>query len=379
MTTNANTARREREPSLNPDDELTPGELAYADGGDTAGLVKEGVQIGDAPVAAPAQGDSAEAKAPSATAAEPAAAAEPHADDDDAEPEIDPKTNRPRQRGRWVAKKALDEARAEIKQLRADGAATKEQWARLEERFKVFQEAVTAPEAQEEPQEETLPDPEQDIFGYLKALAPRLDRRFADIDQRLGQVNQRNVAQDETADLMTRYTSDVNSFARENPDFMEAYRFLLGSRNAELEAAGYDDPVERIRLVNADEQALVSRALSRRSSPAQSLYALAKARGYAPKAAVGANGATAANGGGNAAANGAGNGAANTNQAAKPSAAEEIARVQRGQEASLSLSNVGGNRPQTGTTINDLLAMSDAEFKAFMRKNPDMVEQIAGR
>lgn len=366
MTTNPNTA------PLDPH-ALTPAELAYAQSGDTDALVKEGL-IQPEPVPQPQPAPQAVQPEPQQQTAEP---------DDEDQPELDTR-GRPKQRGQWVNKKALDAERAERQRLSQQLAERTEAWTRLEERFKVFQEALNAPEPREEEEaEEPLPDPEQDIIGFNRALAERMDRRFAQIsealngvNQQVGQVNEQSAAERQQNAMLTTYRQDAAAFAQQQPDFADAYRFLISSRNAELEAGGYSDPVERQRLIVADEQALVARSLQTKASPAERIYALAKARGYQVKVpANGANGATA---------NGAnGNGAApqpqpQPQQAPQPSVTEEIARLQKGQEAALSLSNVGGQRPQA-LTIEQIADMPQDQFNALMRKNPGMVEALLGK
>lgn len=342
-----------------PDDGLTAGERAYMQGGSTEGLAQEGVTI-EQPAPQPVEAPTApaDATAPPATP--------PVVDDDDDQPELDPTTGKPKKRGGWISKKAFDAEREERKRIAQELGSTRENWARLEERFKVFQEAALATAPQQEPTEQPLPDPEQDVFGYLKAIAERSEKRFSALDQRLGQVHEGVQARDESSELVTTYANDARRFAQNQPDFGHAYRWLMANRDAELQAAGYDDPNERLRLIAADEQAIVRKTLQARGSPAERVYALARARGYAPPAAP------------QAAAPGGAPAAAAPAPGARPTAAEEIARVQAGQNASLSLSNVGGGRPNNMSII-DLVNMPDEEFRQFARKNPNLLEQMAGK
>lgn len=344
---------------------LTPAELAYANsGGDVDALVKEGL--------IPEPGSEGEPPAPKPEEAEPQLAltpeppAEPEEED---QPELDPKTGKPKTRGRWVSKGALDAERKERQRLAQELNSTKENWARLEERFKVFQEALNTPEPEQEEFEEPLPDPEQDIIGFNRGLAARVERQFQRFDEALGGINQRlgqfgdqTAAEREQNQIVNAYRQDATAFTQRQPDFGEAYRYLISSRDIELQAAGYDDPAERNRLIMADEQALAVRALQAKASPAERVYALAKARGYkAP--------------------NGKPNGQQQQPALAapnQPNVTDEIARLQRGQEASLSLSNVGGGKPKA-LSIEDILAMPENVFRDFARKNPDLLEQMAGK
>lgn len=351
---------------------LTPAELAYMEsGGDTDELVKTGeLKPGERPVDEKLPDVPSPPLAPEAQAD---AGKPPATDSDDEEPDIDPKTERPKQKGRWVAKKALDEERNERQRLSQQLAEKSEQWARLEERFKVFQEALNTPDEPVEEPEPDLPDPEQDIIGFNRGLHTRYERRFArqenelqQLRDQLGQFNQETAAGREQNQLLNRYRMDAQTFAQKQPDFVDAYKFLISSRDAELQAAGYNDPLERQRLIVADEQALAQRALEGRASPAERLYALAKARGYQEAKTNGtATPAPASSAPAPAA-------------PAQPSVTDEIARLQKGQEAAMSLSNVGGQRTNA-LSIQDLINMPEGEFRAFARKNPALLEAMAGR
>lgn len=378
-----------RKIDLDPDD-MTEAELAFfQSGGDTAKLEADGFRPAEPPQPEPQAKPTPEPKPePEAKTVEPEKPAEPEADAEPDDSEFDQQTGKPKTRGKWVSKKALDAERSarkkrdeEFENQNREYGALREKWARLEERFSVFQDAlaVQQPEPEATKPEEELPDPEKDIFAFLKALPASLERKFdarlAPVEQRVGQVSEMTQAQRAEAQMLTNYQSDARRFVQAQPDFLNAYAFLVQQRDAELAAAGFADPQRRMQMIVADERDLVNGAFQANASPSERLYAMAKARGYvkqeAPQPQPAANGATN------------GNGAAPTpTPAAKPTAtetaAEEIARLQRGQDAALSLSNAGGNRSPS-ITIDDLVNMPDEDFRAFARKNPHLVDQMMGK
>lgn len=357
----------------NTDFEMTPAERHYAEtGGDTSELEKTG---GLQPNNGDQQQQPQQQDLPRLQLDNQPQQVET---DDDSEPDLDDKTGRPKQRGKWVSKKALDEARSELRELRQKSsneiATEREKWARLEERFKTFQEALAAPEPEPEEPEQPLPDPEQDIIGFNRGVWDRTQRGFQTLEQRLeqiaqqvGGINEHNTAAARTNEMVSAYRADAATFAQKQADFGDAYRFLISSRDAELQAAGYDNPAERQRLIVADEQALVARALQGQASPAERIYALAKARGYQIKAPANGNGQQRPNGNGR----------------LQPNVTEEIARAQAGQNAAMSLSNAGGGtRVTSGLSLDEIANMSDDQFRSFARKNPQAFaafEQMLGK
>src|SRR5438552_730179 len=111
------------------------------------------------------------------------------------------------------------------------------------------------------------------------------------------------------APLNPAYLADAQAFVERNPDFIAGYRHLQHSRDQELALAGHDDPAIRLEIIKAEERDIVIRALHGGASPAERIYALAKARGYRGEAGR---------------------------------SAERIETIQRGQAAAKSLSSVGG-------------------------------------
>lgn len=249
-------------------------------------------------------------------------------------------------------------------------AAEREKWARLDERLRLFREATEQPDPAAQPK--VKPDREADPFGYMAWQDEQMEALRSRLDQFTAQTQERDAA----VELTNAFRNDAAAYTRTNPDFWEsgqnardgAYHFLMKSRDAELQAAGYTNPQDRMNIIAADERDIVARAFHARQQnpnapgPAQVLYNLAVARGYQKRAAPQPNGA--ANGAsGNGAANGTGNGAART---PPPMAGEtvtsQVQSIQRGQAASRSLSTAGGAPPPQGIDLAQIADMSDAEY-----------------
>ncbi len=346
------------------DEGLTQGEVDYLTSGGkkTEGLTPPAE--GDA-AATPAEPEKpAQAAEPEKPAqAEPAKPAAEPIEEDDPEPAKDspfyPQWKREKTRRQELQRelKARDDS---IAAERATTQAERERWARLDERLRVFQQAVEPEPAKPA----TPPDPESDPFGYMRWLGEQVTGLAGRTDQVTTSVQERDAA----IELRDMYLEDARSFATRQPDFggpQGAYKWLMANRDAELQAAGYTDPAERTRIINLDERDIVARALTARQTnpnaagPAQIIYGLAKARGFQTPAPQQGNGAARP-----------GNGAAAqpppaTAAPPAPSVTQQVEAIQRGQAASRSLSSAGGAPAPTGIDLAKLADMDDGEYLAW--------------
>ncbi len=181
---------------------------------------------------------------------------------------------------------ARDRDLAELDRLREIAA-------RQDERLRIFGEAMQEAAA---PQPRPKPDREADPFAYMAWLEEQLEGLRPQVDALRRQTQER----DAFAALQSAYVNDARAFASRTPDFPLAYNWLMQNRDAELAAAGYNDPGQRMRIIALDERDIVARALQARQSPAQVIYGLARARGFRgaqAAAAAGQRGAAAPQGG----------------------------------------------------------------------------------
>lgn len=372
---------------------FTAAERAYfaSGGANTEGLLSNEP---DDDVAAPEPAPSP-SPAPAPAAAEPAPAPAPAAKEPEAPEDLDTiarvnrsKTGRviPEENFRVVSSK-YKERGAKIKELeqqlaeretklkawdgeRAETEKLRERVARMDERLKLFSEALQ-PQEQQPAAPKPKPNKEEDIFAYSDWLENRVEQLAGALEEvkgQVGQVGQTVQERDDDAALSDAYRSDAVAFARDNQDFGQAYVHLNRVRDAMLESIGYADPKERAQIRQNEEKALVARALQAGKRPAEVIYGVAKSLGYTKAApAVDPAPAPAA----------APASAAPAPAPAAPSVTEEIERIQRGQVASRSLSS-GGGAPAPAMTVEQLANMPEAEFEQYARKNPLVVKALMG-
>lgn len=372
-------------------DALTAGEQAYLDssGQNTEGLITESVGAGAAVTellkpsaddtgkpspegaAKPGTDGKADAKADAKPGVTTDAKPEPKTEDDDTAADVhavDPQKPPP-QRVSYHKYRREEARRKEAEKALAD---LTERFTRGDERMKLLTEALTPKEDAKAEQDDLRPDPEKDIFAYIAWQ----DRRIAKLTDVVGKTTQAvddtrgTIQQRDAADgLKQTFQRDAVAFTQVAPDFLHAYNHMFHVRGAMLEDQGYSGDQIR-QIVAREERELVQRAVAAGKSPAEMIYQMAQRFGYqkqAPDAgnAVAKPAAETTNG----------NGAAAT-AAAKPSVTEEIARIKAGQEAGKTLSGAGG--AATDLSVAGLLAMSEDEFAALLRKSPGKVNALMG-
>lgn len=320
---------------------------AYERGDEAPAAPAGGAETAPAPEAAPAA-----PAAPEATAAAPGDVVDPEVEEGSAE----------ENKGKFVRHGAFHQERERRKAVERELAEYREKFARGDERLRLLSEAMQkAPQApaaaQAAPEPEAVPDPNEDIFGYVqhleKQLAAVANGHKEMTEAQKQQAEQTRAAEEQRA-IVGAYQQDIERYAASEPAFVEAYRHLVQGRVAELKLYGLSD-ADAIKQANADELAFVRSAVQRGLSPAEQAFALAKSRGFQPKAPAPAAAAAA--------------------PAETP--AERQTRIAAGQAASKSLSGAGGG-PAGEMTLEMLANMSEADFEAFAAKNPRKVEVLMG-
>ncbi len=318
-------------------DELTAEEQALFSGGE---------EHTEEPAAEPAEAPAEEAAAPAAP--ETNVETQESDDSDLADDDVMEDANR----GRFIRhgafhrerklRQAAEKQLAEYNERLSREAAER---ARIDERLRIMTQAMEAPQ-QPQPgqpghQETQVPNPDEDPFAYMRYLEGRIEQ----LNGNFTQVDQQFTAQQEYAQLKTAFVSDAQQYQTKQPDFLKAYTHLMQARDRELARLGRQDPQERARIVQQEEQMIVSECLRQGRSPSELIYELAKDRGYsvapAPAAAPAA--------------------------APKPSAVAQVAAIKRGQESAKSLGSAAGGATQPLTA--DVLAnMSEDEFDRVVSK-----------
>jgi hypothetical protein len=158
-------------------------------------------------------------------------------------------------------------ALARVQSLQAEHQAERISHARTGERLALLQQVLVEPAAAPAPPEPRL-TLEDDIFGYVRDLGQRVERREAE---------QAAVAAD--FDLRRTYSADLQRLAQTEPDVLEAYQHLMRGRDAEL-AIAIPDPDRRRQVIEDEERGLIRDCLARGTSPAETVYKFAQVRGY---------------------------------------------------------------------------------------------------
>jgi len=392
-----------RSPGWEPE-ELSPEELAYFNsrGNDTSGL-KISAEPAPTPAPTPAPAPAplepprpAETRAPVTPDSSPlvptpapAPAVNPDVVGADEDVDLDTLTVDSQgvmrdDKGRFVPHSALHKARERFKaeRNRADTAASelnqlRQTVATMEGRFSALmelQKPAPAAEAAPAPEpEDTPPDPQVDIFGFVAWQGRQIEKANKRIEQMetnatrqveevRGQVTEAN--------MMTHYKSDAQSFVAQKPEFVQAYRHLIDARNMELTLMGYENPAQRMEIINSEEKELVQTAYKQKRRPAEFIYNVSVARGFraptpapVPAAAAPAPAAPAPTP------------APAAPQPAAPAAtatpaalgAQHLANLAAARNAAATLSGSGGASGD-GVTMEMVAAMSEAEFEAFQNK-----------
>lgn len=262
-------------------------------------------------------------------------------------------------------KKKFEEFETARNADKAELAKEREMRTRIDERLKLFNEVI-APQADAKPEKPVRPNPEEDIFGYVKWLEDSHASELAELKGQIGQTAQ--TVHDTTAEtqLRTTYQASAQRFAQTNTDFGDAYNHVNKVRDAMLESIGYSDPQQRAQIRMDEERALVDQALRSGKDPAATIYGVAKSLGYVKAAPVAAAAAAIPAAATPAAA-----------ASAAPSVTEEVERIAKAQAASKSLSS-GGGAAVGPMTVETLANMTDSEFEAYARKNPKVVQELMG-
>lgn len=182
---------------------------------------------------------------------------------------------------------------------------------------------------QQQPAQPEIPDVDADPVGHFKAKHAQLERQMQTLAQPIE-------AQRQEAAFVAATKAAVAQFAATKPDYDDAYAHA---------ARGMDQLGDLLGVPRGNvERFFTAQALRAGKNPGEVAYGLAKSFGYAgPKAA------------------------------AAPAAAV-MDTLERGAQASRSVSGGGGRAPAQ-VTIETIAQMSPRDFAELQRRNPEMVER----
>jgi hypothetical protein len=299
-------------------------------------------------------------------AAEPApAAAEPPASDPEtAEPEGAPEAQPRDEKGKFVPHGALHEERERRKAVEKERDELRERFARGDERLRILSEAMQRPatpaQPVAEPEPVKVPDPAEDIFGYAKHLEQQIEAlrtgqtQLTETQKKAEETRQAEAARNEVIGF---YQQDLRAAIQADASVSDAYEHLFAGRVAELTLFGMDQKAA-IEAVREEEFSLAQTARQRGQSPAAMIAALAKSRGFSPKAPEPAPAAAPA--------------------VPAETAAERAARAAAGQAGPGRSLSAAGGQPAGEITLETLSSMSEADFEKLMASNPARIRALMG-
>jgi hypothetical protein len=194
---------------------------------------------------------------------------------DDTGPAREAKTERDGREGRFVPLQALQEERAEKKQLREELRQYREWQAQLTQRLQQM------PQGQQVP----VPDPRTQPLDYINHVLGSVQNSTAELQQWRQQqelATQQRATVQQYADWARGQEAE---FSKAQPEYRDAYRFAAESRDKELQALGYSDPVARANIVRMNTAEIINNAAAQGRNPAELVWEYARARGFAPKGA----------------------------------------------------------------------------------------------
>ena len=213
------------------------------------------------------------------------------------------------------------------------------------------QERQQAQQAQHQAQQPQIPDPETDPIGAAKWAVEQIttqQRQQQEYQQMTAQQRHEAQQREQFVGQVLNVTAQrVEEYRQQDPSFDDAHRFLLNRKYNERIFNG-ETPQQAKANTHRDEIAFYASALQRGVDPARQVVEYARATGWQGQAAQ-------------------------ASQSAANPAAERLARVEQGQQASVSPSTAGtsGNARPGGLNAKSLAEMSDKEFKDFLAKDQD--------
>jgi hypothetical protein len=80
-------------------------------------------------------------------------------------------------------------------------------------------------------------------------------------------------------------TNHEQEFAKNEPEYHDAYRHAADARDKELQTLGYAEPAIRANIVRMNTAEIINNAIQQGRNPAELVWEYARARGFMPKAA----------------------------------------------------------------------------------------------
>lgn len=227
--------------------------------------------------------------------------------------------------------KAVVAKNREISDLKRQKRELETREATLNGRMSVLERLARGLPGTEEAQKPVVIDPDADPLGAIKNTYQTVEELKAQLKQR----DDREAAHSQEQQFVRSYQQAADAYTQDVPDFPDAYKHLIKGRVDELTLMGHDENMVA-QLVAAEEKMVINTALEKGKNPLNSLYELAKMRGYAKAAETPA-------------------------VQTKTDDVTKILAMKKAEPATRTLSNAPGNASST-PSLDDLANMSEDEF-----------------
>lgn len=179
---------------------------------------------------------------------------------------------------RMVPLQALQQERAEKKQLRDELKAYRDWQAQLAQRLRQFPNT-----GQGQPPAQPAPDPQTQPLEYINHLLGSMQASTAELQQWRQQQEQAAQQRAAVQQYASWATAQEQEFAKAQPDYHEAYRYAADARDRELQTLGYSAPGQRAAIVRQNTAEIINNAIQQVRNPAELVWEYARARGFSSK------------------------------------------------------------------------------------------------
>ena len=158
---------------------------------------------------------------------------------------------------------------------------TRNQQQRLSDRLDMLNEVIRSSQDQrlKATQETALPDPNEDLQGYVQGLNQRYQDELGNLKTQNEQVQQHLAQTMRETQIRNIAQQQAQAYQQEHPDFQQAYQFYTAQRTNQLKAQGFDEATVA-RAVQQEEMNLAEAHLQDRRNVAQAIHEAAKAMGW---------------------------------------------------------------------------------------------------
>lgn len=158
---------------------------------------------------------------------------------------------------------------------------TRNQQQRLSDRLDMLNEVIRTSQDQrlKATQETALPDPNEDLQGYVQGLNQRYQDELGQLKSQNDQVQQHLAQTMRETQIRNIAQQQAQAYQQEHPDFQQAYQFYTAQRTNQLKAQGFDEATVA-RAVQQEEMNLAEAHLQDRRNVAQAIHEAAKAMGW---------------------------------------------------------------------------------------------------